>query len=128
MRRPDPPHHFIAPPGEQLSNAELIAALCQLQGLDQPQILRLAAQLISRGSFDAAELLRLAERERVEPILRELARLALHVEPTHAHWRVVAEMFPRGAPLREPLLHWTRLAQPVLQDGRCNAASWELVA
>ena len=91
-------------------------------------MIRLAAQLISRGDFDPAALRRLAARERVEPILAALASLALKVEPDHPHWLAVAAMFPQDPSLREPLLHWSRLAQPVLKDGRCNAAAWRLVA
>lgn len=122
------PLQFTAPGETDFPNAELIVSLCQLQCLDQPQILRLAAQLISRGAFDPTQLRRAAVRERIEPVLSELARLALHVDPLHARWRQVADMFGPGNALREPLLHWSRLAQPVLRHGRCNAESWRLVA
>lgn len=128
VRRPDPPGHFDAPAEAALPNAELIVALCQLECIDQPQILRLAAQLVSRGAFDATQLRRAAVRERAEPVLRELARLALHVDAHHPHWLAVSRMFPPGRALAEPLLHWSRLAQPVMRDGRCNAQRWTLVA
>jgi hypothetical protein len=128
VRRPAPPSNFTAPGDAVLSGAELIVALCQLQCLDQPHILRVAAQLISRGAFDATQLRRIAVMERVEPILQGLSRLALHVDPASQYWRTVGGMFAPTGSLREPLLHWSRLAQPVMQNGHCNAASWELLA
>lgn len=119
---------FTAPPEDRLSNADLVVAICQLDGLDRPQMLRLAAQLVSRGSVDARDLRLPAERERVEPVLAELSRQALRVEPDHEGWRRVHALFADEPPLREPLLHWTRLAEPVMRDGRCNAESWKLMA
>jgi hypothetical protein len=126
--RPQPPAGFVPPDEKTFPNEELIVALCQLQCRDEPQILRLAAQLVSRGAFAAGQLKRAAVMERVEPVLCELARLALRVDPNSAPWQAVSRMFPSPAPLSEPLLHWSRLAQPVLCDGRCNAAEWRLVA
>ncbi len=125
--RPRPPTRFRPPDRKTLSNAELITGLCQLQCLDQPQILRPAAQLVSRGDVDLGELKRLTEMERTEPVLHALARLALRIAPGHPVWSQVADMTPQTRPLREPLLHWTRLAQPVMKDGRYNAESWVLV-
>jgi hypothetical protein len=127
-----PPHDrsacFTAPPLEALSEEELAVAICQLNGLDRPQLLRLAAQMISRGSVAPVRLRLVAERERAGAVLAELARQALKVEPEHAQWQAVAALFKHAHPLREPLLHWTRLAEPMPQNGRCNAAAWRLVA
>ena len=53
------------------------------QNLDRPQMLRLAAQLISRGAVDFEELAAVAVRERVGFILAELARNACRVDPEH---------------------------------------------
>jgi hypothetical protein len=128
VRRPDPPRRFDPPDAAIFPNAELIVSLCQLQCLDQPQILRLAAQIISRQDFDATSLRRVAVRERVEPILAELGRMALHVDPDHPAWRRIVATFQTARATREPLLHWSRLAQPVMRNGRCNAESWRLVA
>lgn len=128
VRRPNPPRDFVPPDETTFSNTELIVALCQLQCLDEPQLLRPAAQLVSRGAFDCGELKRLAEMERVVPVLGELARLALRVEPDNQNWQAVAGLFPRKVALREPLIHWSRLAEAVPRDGRVNAESWKLVA
>ena len=127
--RPGGPAPGFRPPDPGvLSNEELVVALCQPNCLDRPQILRLAAQLISRGAIYPAALRLTAARERAEPVLAELARQALKVDPQHAIWREIARNCRSSRPLREPILHWTRLAEPVMKNGRCNAASWRLVA
>ena len=129
VERNPPVSPGFTPPGtETLSHEELVAAICQTQCLDRPQMLRLAAQLISRGAADVSALRLVAERERVGRILGELARQALKVDREHGAWRAVLEAFGSEPPLREPILHWTRLAEPVMKDGRCNAAAWRLVA
>lgn len=123
-----PDRDFAPPPPDVLSNEELVVAICQFQCLDRPQMLRLAAQLISRNAAQPSILRLVSERERVEPVLAELARLALRIDPQHVTWRQVMDNCASEPPLREPLLHWTRLAQPVMKDGKCNAERWELVA
>ena len=127
-RFPSSASPFTPPSKNELSNEELVAGICHLQCLDRPQMLRLAAQLISSRAVDSEKLRLVARRERIGPVLAELARLALRVEPDHDLWRAVQRAFPDAPPLREPLLHWTRLAEPVMKDGRCNAAGWRLVA
>lgn len=123
-----PPPAFV-PPGESvLSNEVLVVAICQLNCLDRPQMLRLAAQLISRNVLDTDRLALIARRERAEPVLAELSRQALKVAPDHVAWRAIQASFSDEPPLSEPLLHWTRLAEPVMRDKRCNAESWRLVA
>ena len=116
------------PPQSLLDDAELVVAMCQLNCLDRPQMLRLAAQLVSRGELDFPRLRRAAIRERAEPVLAELSRQALKVAPDHAAWRKVHDMFCDQRPLREPLVHWTRLAAPVMERGKPNAVAWRLVA
>jgi hypothetical protein len=120
--------HAMDIPPEQLSNEELVVAICQLQCEDRPQMLRLAAQLISRMAVDLRSLCRVAERERVGPVLAALADLALKVEPGHKAWQAIRGRFADERPLRDVLLHWTRVAEPVMTDGRCNARAWRLVA
>ena len=124
----DRQHQYIPPTEQLVTNEELVVGICQLQCLDRPQMLRLAAQLISRNAVQLSRLKLLAEQERIGPILAELAKQALRVEPTHPLWRKIQETFHDEQPLKEPLLHWTRLAEPVMQNGRCNAKHWRLVA
>jgi hypothetical protein len=126
--RAEPARGFQPPPCSCVSNEELVVGMCQLQCLDEPQMLRLAAQLISRGAVDVPRLCRLGRRERAGRVLAELARQALRVEPEHAAWRAVLNAFQHEPLLRDTLLHWTRLAQPVMPKGRANPVGWRLAA
>lgn len=127
--RPTPaPAEFSPPPAGVLSNEELVVGICQLQCLDRPQMLRLAAQLISRGAVEEARLCLVARQERVGRVLVELARQALRVAPQHALWRRLLEEFGDEPPLRDTLLHWTRLAEPIMAAGRGHTGEWKLVA
>jgi hypothetical protein len=127
--RPRPPGKaFVAPSCTALSNEELVVGICQLQSLDRPQLLRVAAQLVSRQAVDAVRLVQVAVRERAEVVLAELARQALRVDPNHAAWRTLQQRLKTSGPTREPILHWTRLAEPVPTRRGCNAACWRLVA
>jgi len=119
--------HFIAPPRDTLSDEELIVSICQLQCLDRPQMIRLAAQLISRGEIEVKTLFLTARRERVEPVLKELANQALKVDAHHPVWKKIEDRYKNVKPLRDSLLHWTRLAEPVMRNGRVNASYWQLV-
>lgn len=119
---------FNAPPLNDFSNEELVAAICQLQCRDRPQMLRLAAQLISRQKVSFQTLKGVAERERAGMVLGELARQALRVAPAHELWRALANAFPRTMELRSPILHWTRLAEPIMTERGYNAQAWTLVA
>lgn len=119
---------FVPPPADKLSNEDLVVAICQAQGADRPQLLRLAAQLVSRGQLDVTALRRAAVRERAGAVLGALAREALKVDPAHEHWGSLAAAFAREPPLRDTILPWSRLAEPVMANGRCNAEAWRLVA
>jgi len=123
-----PVSNFLPPPEDKLSNEELTVAICQPQGLDNPQILRLAAQLISAQLVDMEKLKLAAERELVERVLAELARQALRVEPAHPAWQAILRFFGNEIPFREPLLHWTRLAEPAIGLRHENKLRWRLVA
>jgi hypothetical protein len=127
-RYPAPRAVVRAPLESQLSNGELTVGLLLLQNRDRPQMLRLAAQLVSACKPALDELRSRAIQERVEPVLAELARQALRVDPAHPLWRKIADLFGNARPLREPLLHYTRLAEPVPVNGRVNAQRWRLVA
>lgn len=116
------------PDPDNFSDEELVVALCQVNCVDQPQLLRLPAQLISRGRLDLDILLRLARMERAARTLKGLATQALKVEPNHEAWRRIAEAFSDEKPFIEPLIHWTRLAEPLFAAGRANPIGWKLVA
>lgn len=129
VQRPSGPvSGFRSPPIQRLSNEELTAALCLYQNRDIPHILRLAAQLITAGKVDIRSFRLIAERERIERVVAELAELALKVEPANPIWQAFRDCFHNEKTHREPLLHWSRLAQPVMKDGRVNASKWVLAA
>lgn len=118
---------FTAPTPDVFANEDLVVAICELQRADQPQLLRLAAQLVSRGAVNVKRLLLLARRERADIVLGELARQALQVEPGHDVWLRIADAFTSWRSLRSPVVHWQRLAWPVMGHRRVNALRWELV-
>lgn len=122
------PVGFPGPDTAALSNEDLVTALCQPQNLDRPQMLRAAAELVTRGGVHAAGLALAARRERADRVLAELARQALRVEPDHAVWRALARGLGGARPLRSPLLHWTRLAFPVPDARGVCGGAWRLVA
>lgn len=119
---------FLAPTRGELGDEELIVAICQLQGADRPQLLRLAGQLITRGGIDVVRLVRTAIRERAQPVLKAMALQALKVEPEHPGWKALAAAFANVRPVRDVVIHWTRLSEAVPVNGKCNATSWRLVA
>jgi hypothetical protein len=128
VHRANPPgRDFVPPPAAVLSDEDLVVAICHTQRQDRPQLLRLAGQIVSRGAIATDRLLLAARRERVEPVLAEMARQALRVEPGHSVWQRVAAACRVARPLRSPVIHWQRLAWPVMKSGRCNAERWELV-
>ncbi len=128
FRQQEAPMGIRWPDPDEFSDEELVVALSQLNRVDQPQLLRLPAQLISRGRLDLDLLLRLARMERAARTLKELATQALKVEPNHPAWRRIAEAFSGEKPFAEPLIHWSRLAEPLFAAGKANPIGWKLVA
>jgi hypothetical protein len=128
VREPPALDDFRSPLAQVFSLEELVVAICMLQGQDRPQLLRLAAQFISRNALDLKALSHVAIRERVGPVLYAMAREALKVDPHHPAWSFLAKTFSGASHPHDAVLHWTRLAQPVMANGRVNAASWRLVA
>lgn len=116
-----------SPPPAVLSNSELVAAICLPHNLDRPQWLRAAAQLISRGDIDPDELTLIAKRERLGNILAELAKQALRVAPDHQIWQRFANPDQSQPPLRDSLIHWTRLAKAVGARPTAGTPQWKLV-
>jgi hypothetical protein len=119
---------FEAPNVDALPNEELVVGLLLLQNIDSPQILRLAAQLISRQAVEFSILAHLAVQERVGFILAELAKQALRVDPEHSLWKRLNARFGSESSRPCSVLHYTRLAQPVMKEGRVNAERWVLVS
>lgn len=94
---------------DELSNEELVIAICQPQNRDRPQWLRAAAEFISKQELDAEKLIFLSKRERCFRVLAELSRQALIAEPGNGIWKRLSTEFEGAKPLRDSLIHWTRL-------------------
>ena len=118
----------LFPNREELSDEEMVVALCQLNCADRPQLLRLPAQLISRNNLDVPALLRHATMERASRILKEIAEQALKVEPQHPAWRFIGQALQNEKRFAEPLIHWTRLAEPQFASRSTKPIGWKLVA
>lgn len=104
---------FEAPPLDVFPLHELIVALCYTGGLDRPQLIRMAGLLVSRYVLDMPALIRLVELERAEMIMAELAQAALHCDPDHPRWQIIWEKYSRFVGAASPVIHWSRLAEPI---------------
>ncbi len=113
-------------PQHAFSDEALVTVICMVHNEDRPQMLRLAAQLISSKRLDLPGLIRLAEMERTDRILASLANEALHVEPAHAAWSALSAAFADRKPLADRLLHWTRLAEPIPEANGVCRGRWKL--
>ena len=111
----------------ELTNEELVVGLLLTQNRDRPQMLRLAAQLISRKAVSFPRLAAITVRERVGFILAELARQACKVDAQHPLWCLLLQEFGAERPPASSLLHYTRMAEPVMKGGRVSDGTWELV-
>lgn len=117
----------VIPCEELFSCEELAVALCLLEHPDELQPLRVTAQMISAAELKRPRLERLIVCERVQPVLADMAHQALKVAPDHSEWKWVAQVC--GPPQQgTPLLHWTRLAEPVPGSLPVASGSWRLVA
>lgn len=119
---------FEAPPREVFSDEELVTGILLLCRRDVPQLLRPAAQLVSRGHLDIPRLLHQGRKERTCRSLKMLALQALHVDPDHAAWREVLEGVQEWPEYSQPLIHWTRLAEPRMRRNAPGAEAWVLVS
>lgn len=127
ISRVDAPTDLQELPLPVLSNEEVVAGICLLEQPDEVQALRAAAQIISAGGMDRVLLSRLIVSERLQCVLRALAYAALQVDQNHADWKwIVDECGLDGE--RVPLLHWTRLAEPIPDDRHVASGKWRLVA
>ena len=113
---------------EALSNEELVVALLHPALRDEPQLMRPAAQIISRGEVDTAKVTALAQQESASRILANLAMQALKAAPSHLGWNAISTHLQNVAPWRDKVIHWTRLAEPVMKPRGPHNGEWRLVA
>ena len=92
-----------------LSNEELGAALCLGHLPWNPIFIRAAAQVLSASDIDARKLARLAEMERIEPILLYIADSAARVVPSQEPWATLSQLLSRRHKIKlDSLPHWSR--------------------
>lgn len=116
-------------PGEsELMDEELAASLLLLSRVDEPRILRLASQIISRAEIYPATFSRLVEIERLQRQVKMLARQALKVSPHHSTWASIYKRFQDASDFSDSLIHWTRLAEPQMEPGKVGAKTWNLIS
>jgi hypothetical protein len=99
----------LPPDNPALSNEELGVALCLEHLPWNVANLRAAAQLLSAHDINATKLARLAEMERVEPVLLHIAEAAARVAPVQEPWAWLRTHLPRRRRVRtDSLPHWSR--------------------
>lgn len=101
----------LPPDHPAVSDEEIGVALCLGQMPDDPWFIRAAAQLLSSPRVDPRRLARLAEMERVEPVLLHIATACARVDAALEPWATLRKQLrPRRAVRTDALPHWTRFA------------------
>lgn len=101
----------LPPDNPAASDEEIGVALCLGQMPDEPWLIRAAAQLLSSPRVDPQRLARLAEMERVEPVLLHVAAACGHVGEALEPWATLRRrLHPRRTVRTDALPHWTRFA------------------
>jgi len=109
-----------------VSDEEIGVALCLGQMPDEPWLIRAAAQLLSSPRVDPQRLARLAEMERVEPVLLHIAAACERVDAALEPWATLrTRLRPRRTVRTDALPHWTRFAilRGLTRDG-CAPPQW----
>lgn len=119
---------FDYPCDSELPDEELVASLLLLSRIDEPRILRLASQIISRAQIYSSVFFHLVEMERLQRQVKMLARQALKVSPGHSIWGAIYERFQDVPDFSDSLIHWTRLAEPQMEPGKVGAKTWSLIS
>jgi hypothetical protein len=101
----------LPPDNPGISDEEIGVALCLGQMPDEPRLIRAAAQLLSSPLVEPHRLARLAEMERVEPVLLHIAAACERVDNALEPWATLRKRLrPRRLVRTDALPHWTRFA------------------
>ncbi|HXI68898.1 MAG TPA: hypothetical protein VNN22_00925 [Verrucomicrobiae bacterium] len=101
----------LPPDNPAIPDEEIGVALCLGQLPFEPWFIRAAAQLLSSPRVDPQGLARLAEMERVEPILLHIAAACERAGEISEPWATIKkQLHPRRAVRTDALPHWTRFA------------------
>lgn len=117
---------LLPPDNPAISDEEIGVALCLGQMPDDPWFIRAAAQLLSSPRVDAQRLVRLAQMERVEPVLLHIAAACERAGAVSEPWATLQrKLHPRRTVRTEALPHWTRFAMlPGLTREGYAAPQW----
>ena len=88
----------LPPDNPAISDEAIGVALCLGQMPNDPWFIRAAAQLLSSPRVDPQRLARLAEMERVEPVLLHIAAACARVDEASEPWATLRRQLIRGAP------------------------------
>jgi hypothetical protein len=101
----------LPPDNPSIPDEEIGIALCLGQMPFEPWLIRAAAQLLSSPRVDAHHLARLAEMERVEPVLLHIAAACERVDQALEPWATLRRQLHSRRVIRtDALPHWTRFA------------------
>jgi len=108
LRKFDP---ALPPDNPAILDEEIGVALCLGQLPFEPWLIRAAAQLLSSPRVDPQRLARLAEMERVEPVLLHIAAACERAGEISEPWVTLKkQLHPRRTVRTDALPHWTRFA------------------
>lgn len=101
----------LPPDNPGISDEEIGIALCLAEHPYRLDTLRAASQLLSSPRVDPQRLARLAEMERVEPVLLHISAACARVDETREPWATLRRLLhPRRRVRTDALPHWTRFA------------------
>lgn len=101
----------LPPDNPRIPDEEIGVALCLGQMPHEPWLIRAAAQLLSSPHVEPKRLARLAEMERVEPVLLHIAAACERVDEALEPWATLRKrLHPRRTVRTDALPHWTRFA------------------
>jgi hypothetical protein len=110
-----------------IPDEEIGVALCLGGNRYNLDSLRVAAQLLSCSRVNPARLCRLAVRERCEPVLLHIAKIAEKFDPALEPWAFLrTHLPPRHVPRQDALPHWSRIVShtPVTAFGGPPRTDW----
>jgi hypothetical protein len=101
----------LPPDNPAISDEEVGVALCLGQMPNEPWFIRAAAQLLSSPQVNPQSLVRLAQMERVEPVLLHIAAACQRAGEASEPWVTLRRQIrPRRNVRTGTLPHWTRYA------------------
>lgn len=117
----------LPPDNPAIPDEEIGVALCLGQMPYEPWFIRAAAQLLSSPKITPQHLARLAEMERVEPVLLHIAAACERAGEVSEPWITLRkQLHPRRSARTDALPHWTRFAilPGLMQNGDYAPPQW----